>query len=258
VFHAALVSFGSFGIVESVVIETAPLFLLSVHRERRPWDAALIAKAETLALDEERGGGPGQLHHFDVVFDPLELATGGPLRPWVTTIYETPAPRGYRYAGADQPKQVLITDPAAVHWAGVGARLAPKRVLEKASKLLAERFPLLDGSAPVPLGVLFTDVVMDALGASTEIGVPIAHTARAVSIIAAALRRACQRHQPFLGPMALRFVKASKALLAFTHFGPATCCIELPGARMPWTGALYRDLFEALDRADVPFALHWG
>jgi hypothetical protein len=257
-FHAALVSFGSFGFVESVIVKTVPLFLLTAVRTKHAWNDLLKAEIRGLAQNHDQNAN-GDLYHYEVTFDPLELATSAALHPWVTKIYSTRAPDGYDYVGATLPKHVIITDPAAVRWAGVGARLLPRVMLRQASKLLHERFPILTGQeGSAPLGVMFTDVVMDALGASTEIGVAASDAPRAADVIRSIFRESFKQHKPFLGPMSMRFVAASCATLAFTHFGPISCCIELPGARMAWSDEFYRRVFSALDAANVPFALHWG
>ncbi len=257
-FHSAQVSFGSFGIIESVILETVPMFLLTSFRETKRWDDALAREIYGLADNRERNKH-GELYHYEVIFDPLQLAKGDELTPWVTKIYSRPAPAGYKYQNARAPKNIIITDPSAVRWAKRGARAFPRIMLKQASKLMHERFPLLNGEEGAhPLGVVFTDVVMDALGASTEIGVALRDAPRAANVISGVMRKSFKRRRPFLGPMSMRFVKASQATLAFTHFGPISCAIELPGARMSWTPRFYREVFAALDDAEIQFALHWG
>lgn len=260
VLRSAQVSFGTFGLVESMVLKTEPLFLLSVYRSRQKWDATLQNNIATFNFHQE-----ADLYHLEVTFDPWEVGTGADLNPWVTTMYKSPAPPGYIFNNPTQPRNVMVTDPAAVSWGSspVG-QLIKRRLLKEAQQVLARRYKLLNPQTdpslkPLPLGVLFSDVVMRNLGASAEIGVPLSHTTDAVRVITGVFRHAyAKKNQPFLGPVALRFVKASAATLAFTRFTPVTCTIELPGARLRWVPQLYRAVFDALTAANIPFALHWG
>jgi hypothetical protein len=259
-FFSAQVAMGSFGVVASLVVETEPLFLLSVFRKKMLWDRALRDKIRSFRFDE----GQGELYHLEVTFDPREVAAGGALHPWVTTMYKRKAPAGFRYADAKLPRNVMVSDPAAVSWATAASFAFPIEMLKAASRLLSQRFipqdPNRDSTQKaIPLGVAFNDVVMNNLGASCEIGVPMTRFKTAVDLITEEFRKSAnQRRKPFLGPVALRFVKSSKAPLAFTRFGPVTCCIELPGARLSWVPGLYRKVQKSLTDHGVPFTLHWG
>lgn len=257
---SAQVAFGSFGLVESFVLKTEPLFLLSVYRETMEWNSALKTKIQNFDFKEEPN-----LYHLEVTFDPLDVGLGRKLNPWVTTMYKSPAPPGYSYRNPDNPKNVMITDPAAVHWGSSPlGQVVKRKLLRQASEVLARRYKPLDPKQdpalkPIPLGVVFRDVVMRNLGASTEIGVPLNRTEEAVATVTRVIRQAYKdKNQPFMGPVALRFVKASRATLAFSRFAPVTCCIELPGGRLRWVPELYQNVFAALAAANIPFALHWG
>ena len=59
------------------------------------------------------------------------------------------------------------------------------------------------------------------------------------------------RQFPFSGLMAVRYVKASSALLAFTNalFGPVAATIEIPCAGSPRSLEAFDRIWEALDRA---------
>ncbi|MCH2107769.1 MAG: hypothetical protein MK135_00440 [Polyangiaceae bacterium] len=262
VFNAARVSFGSFGIVESVVLETEPLYLLSVHRKKMKWDQALQEKVLNLDFDQEPQKD-SSLYHVEVTFDPMQLAQGGEFTPWVTTMYKSVAPAGYQYNAEQKPKNVIVTDPCSVYWGGVAARILPDLMLRGAHDLLAKRFEELDPNTdpklkPLPLGVLFTDVVMSTQGASAEIGVDIKDTVSAFDAIARAFRKARIADRPFLGPASMRFVKSSDATLAFTDRGTHTCCIEMPGAATRTVPQFYQDIRTELTQANVAFTQHWG
>lgn len=56
----------------------------------------------------------------------------------------------------------------------------------------------------------------------------------------------------------MRFVKPSRALLAFTRFEPVTCVIELDGVQSDRTTKFNRAVWSALDERGIRFVLHWG
>jgi hypothetical protein len=59
------------------------------------------------------------------------------------------------------------------------------------------------------------------------------------------------------GIVAARFVKGSRASLAFTRF-PTTCTIELPGAASGRTLEAYERIWDDLESRRIKFTLHWG
>ena len=62
---------------------------------------------------------------------------------------------------------------------------------------------------------------------------------------------------PFPGIVALRYVKQSKATLAFTRF-PVTCTIEIPSSLCQETQLFYQDLWKRLDLENIDYTFHWG
>jgi hypothetical protein len=62
----------------------------------------------------------------------------------------------------------------------------------------------------------------------------------------------------FGAPVALRYVRASKALLAFTHFAPITCTIEFPGIDAPRSREAHKLLEAELVKRGIPHTYHWG
>jgi hypothetical protein len=59
------------------------------------------------------------------------------------------------------------------------------------------------------------------------------------------------------GVLAFRYVKRSRALLAFTKFD-ITCTIELPAAYADRTLAYYHAVWQELERTGILYTLHWG
>ena len=84
VFNAAVVSFGSFGFIHGVLLETFPIFLLEEHRSGEiAYDDDLIKTMTTLdfaPIQQHLPYGPGdpnkQLYHFEILVNPHEFERG--------------------------------------------------------------------------------------------------------------------------------------------------------------------------------------
>src|SRR5205085_55217 len=50
----------------------------------------------------------------------------------------------------------------------------------------------------------------------------------------------------------------SKATMAFTHFAPVTCVLELDGVQSPDTIRFYNAVWAELDKQGIPYTFHWG
>jgi hypothetical protein len=76
-FNAALVSFGSFGVIHAAMIETEPIYLLEAHRMKAPLDDGLRKAIRSLDFSEISTPDPGvRPYHFDVVINPYDLDSG--------------------------------------------------------------------------------------------------------------------------------------------------------------------------------------
>src|SRR4029450_7420683 len=105
-FEAALVSFGSFGIVHGLLIETEPLFLLEAYRQRLLLTDPLWQAISGLTFDVPELPHPGERpYHFQVVFNPHDIAGGVYVRIMYKGPYRddyTPPPRSpERFAPGD-------------------------------------------------------------------------------------------------------------------------------------------------------------
>ena len=122
-FEAALVSFGSFGIIHGLLIETEPVYLLEAYRRRLRLTEPLWQAISELNFNVPQLPHPGERpYHWQVVFNPHDVAGG----VYVTIMYKRPyrpdytppplPPEGFR-PGDDAPAFVgLLTDavPAAI------------------------------------------------------------------------------------------------------------------------------------------------
>jgi len=62
---------------------------------------------------------------------------------------------------------------------------------------------------------------------------------------------------PFAGLFAFRYIKKSKATLAFTRY-EFTCILELDGAYSDATNNFYTAVWKKLDEENIPYTFHWG
>jgi hypothetical protein len=102
-------------------------------------------------------------------------------------------------------------------------------------------------------GQHFGDTTPTGGGTSVELGVPLSNVMDALEGIFAATDK-----QPFGAPVALRYVKASSALLAFTHFEPTTCAFEMPGIDADRSRVAHALIESELKARGVPHTYHWG
>lgn len=245
-FNAALVSFGSFGIIQGLLIEADPLYLLEVSRSRMAIDARLKRVMQTLDFtgidlpDKSR-----EPFHFEVVINPHDTGRGA----YVTTMYD----RHYRSNYAPPPVSPGGLGPGD-DVLGVMGKLndrLPALVGKLVNLVVPAEYPLLNKVLGTPGEVFFSNTTFQK-AMSAEIGIALADTARVLDLMLAA-----PEVKDYAGLLAFRWVKGSPALLAFTKFA-TTCTIELPAAYADRTMAYYNAVWQALERAQIPYTLHWG
>lgn len=247
-FHAALVSFGSFGLVHGYVIEAVPLYELSRHRFRVDHQTALSwFHLDFPRIAPEARLPPAFPYHFEIVFDPYRRKAGQ-RGAYVTAMYQVPArqsppppPTGGFEPGDDVINLIArLTDLTA----------APIPTL--VSTLVAGQLTDASGEQATP-GQTFSSTNIRGPVLSAELGVSLAHGPRAVE----ALVEEAAKHS-FPGLVAVRFVRGSQATLAFTKFAPTSVTIELPGTGGSRALDYFAAVWPRLDREDIPFTLHWG
>jgi hypothetical protein len=219
---------------------------LEVSRSRLPIDARLKRVMQTLdfaGIDlPDKSKEP---FHFEVVINPHDTGRGA----YVTTMYD----RKYRSNYAPPPVSPGGLGPGDDVLAVMGNlndRL-PALVGKLMNLIVPAEYPLLKKVLGTPGEVFFSNTTFQK-AMSAEIGIALEDTARVLDLMLAA-----PEVKDYAGLLAFRWVKGSKALLAFTKFA-TTCAIELPAAYADRTMAYYNAVWQALERAGIPYTLHWG
>ncbi len=244
VFDAAVVGFGCFGLVLSLVLELEPAFDLEHRWHRVPFDDRVrrwVASLDPVALPGEASAP--RPYHVNLVVHPHRLE-----RVWLSVAHQAPAASPPSAGGRPPPVPPVGLALAAL------ARRAPASVPPVLELLI--RANTRPAYARGRLGDIFPDRTPRAFRPfSMEVAVPLADAAAALDAV---LREAARRVDGYCYPgfVAVRWVRGSRRLLAFTRFD-RTCTIELPSmGGVPGTLALHERVRAALDRSGLGYVEH--
>jgi hypothetical protein len=247
-FNAALVSFGSFGFIQGVMIETEPLYLLECYRQRYPLDSALKHIMETLDFSSAHflPHGTERPFHFQVVVNQYDLEDGA----YVTIMYKRPYTDNYQPPIVDHDKAGPGDDVPA--FLGKFTQFLPVVTPLIVNNLIKTSFPTFTNVWGTS-GEIFTNMETRGKLLSTAIGIPISFTNQ-VNEMLIELNKV---HGPFSGIFSYRYVKKSDAILAFTKFDH-TCVVELDGVESNITRHFYDVVWNELLTKKIPHTFHWG
>ena len=259
-FDAAVVSLGSFGFIHGVVIEAEDLYLLRRYTRRITKTQALeighsmnFADADFKVPSELDAQGKGNRpYHFKLYINPYNEQ-----EDYVTEIiykkpyksdYPNPIPKIKTAIYKDLPTWIA-------QFASKHSRLIPKFI----KALKGQIFPHLDEDMEGTLGEIFWDSTHQGPAFACSIGVDNKDFGKALDIFI----KLVNDEGPIPGAIGVRFVKKSKATLAFTRF-PVTCIVEMDGIQ--WTGNddmisqedFERRLVEVYKDSGIKFTTHWG
>lgn len=256
-FNAAVVSFGSFGFIHGVMLETEPMFLLEERRIGNISYGPALKKAMT-SLDFSNlpleGVGLGkELYHFEVLFNLHNFEPGNP---------EKGAFLKYMFKKAYNPNQVDLHISEKFKY-GDDMLGIISTLLDTLAILSDELIPPLvnvmfkDAFKPRDpqtgtLGQIFNFTKFRGQVASAAIGISTEDSPKVVELI-----MKINENHPFPGGLSLRYVKGTKAIFGFTKFS-RTCVLEMDGL----DGKASRDFFEAfwkrMENENIAYTLHWG
>jgi hypothetical protein len=251
-FYSALVSFGSFGIIHGVMIETRDRFLLRSYRRSYDLNADLWNTLGTLSFDNLDLPMPkDKLYHFEVFFNPN--AGTPPAQAIVMMMFEedwhdyTPpvwnaGTGGLSASGLDIMGQLVSSLPASV------AGLIKGSLNDEVKRKFA------DYEKVGTIRDLFRGEVTRGKTLACGVGLPLDKAVQALNI-AFDIYKNFGAVLPLL--LSVRYVKGTQATLGFTKFA-TTCVLELDAVNVPETQKYVKAVWKALEAAGINFTLHWG
>lgn len=248
VFNATVVSFGSFGIITAVVLETEPIYHLEFPPVVDLTHASLKLRLGELANADADPAAP---YHYEFIFDPYDKKQIAMATSARKVAYQpgnaTPDPM---WVVRDKSGFALGTDTAKILLESPLLSSAQKCAIQ--FKLYRER-AILDGVRGTP-GQVFTATLSYFEGyTESAIGVSINDAPAMLDICCAVIK---QLDQPCISQV--RLVHPGQALLGFTRHSPKTAVFEfglLNDKRFP---VFDKTLTDALKAANVPYTFHWS
>ena len=277
-FNAAVVSFGSFGLIHGMLFEAEPLYRL--RRQSKQMAFRDVQEAlTTMKMDKLGFKGVDELpFHFEVTLNPYRRRSkrkGAFVRVFQKIPVEESEFAALRVEGVESfrskaeeedifeavgnfftgSKWTLGAIPRRfLYRIGVGVPVA--RIFDTRNDDIVTKYPFEFFTSsfahkeftPAPLP-----------GTGMELGFPQEKVMDALNVIFDVIDR-----DPTATPVAVRFVKSSNATLAFTKFEGVTATIEMPG---PYTRFLfhetkraYQKIFDSFEskRDSIPHSYHWG
>ncbi len=246
-FNAAVMSFGSFGIIESIVIETAPRYLLQTvtgvaQLDERMWRAvgALDFSAHPFFADK------GRPYFFQAVINPNSREV------LISANYERPAPSHYlpRY-GLQQRDDAIGPGFDSLSLIGRVLQVFPGLVPPFAEMAARQLFDLdpIDGTPGEVYGYKAPQLHV----ASGSIAVDLADARRTLETLIALNAE--------VGPVPLvlgcRYVRRSPALLAFNRFDTGLM-VSIDGIDNAASRAYFGAAADRVEAKGIPFTQHWG
>lgn len=247
-FEAALVSFGSFGFIHGVMIETESIYLLECYRKKIPIDDSFKHIMETLDFSHAnfKPNGTERPFHFQAVIDQYNLARGA----YATIMYKRPYTDDYKPPVVDFNKAGPGDDVPAV--IGIITDLLPAVTHLLVSGLVKKSYSLYEKVMGTS-GEIFTNNNIRGKVLSTAMGIPLDRVLEVNDMLISLNKSA----GPFTGIFSYRYVKKSPATLAFTKFDP-TCILELDGVQSSVTRNFYTAVWNELETRNIPYTFHWG
>jgi len=261
-FNAAVVSFGSFGFIHGVMLETEPIFLLEEHKSGEiAYADPLIHTLNSLDFSTVADqlpypiGTPGkELYHFEALLNPHDFEPGNPNKGvFIRTFYKMPYTTNYTKREPDE-KGFQYGDNTLGVIETILDMLGKKLSTLLVPKLVNTLMPLAFKPAPVAVGTIgetFANTKWRGKVGSAAIGLDVSNTSEVLEMIVA-----LNKTTPFPGAFSFRFVKGTSALLGFTKF-PITCVLEMDGVDSAVSRNFFKQAWDNLESMNIPYTLHW-
>lgn len=246
IFNAALVSFGTFGIIAAVAVETAPIYQLAFPAISDLHHDDLKAK-----LTEFGTADPADIYHYEFIFNPhsrkqIAMVAAAPRVPFEPG-RPTPLPRWIirdknGYAPGINILRVL----------GV-LRFLPPRIPTGIQFKQYRKLALLHGVQGTP-GQLYTSSIYYLEGyTESAFGVSVNDAPAMIDICSNVAR---EMRLPSISQV--RLVHRSEATLSFTQHHPKTAVFEFGLINDHKFPEFERRMDASLRRAGVRYTIHWS
>ena len=249
VFDACVVSFGAFGLIAAVAVETDPLYHLVFPPVREvPWADLGQRLGELATLDYSQPDAP---YHYEFIFNPWDddqvALEGSATKVAFEEGHPAPEPmwiardeRGYAL-GARVARLFLDAPIPSSRWK------TAFQFKEYRNRAILEDLRCTPGQA-------FTATITYFEGYNeTAIGVSINDAATMMAVSRDVARR---QNVPCMSQV--RVVHPSRGLLAFTHLPPKTAIFEYGLANNDKFAKFEKGLLDGLAAAGAQYTLHWS
>ncbi|HTI59326.1 FAD-binding protein [Mucilaginibacter sp.] len=249
-FNAALVSFGSFGIIHGVMIETEEKFLLESYMTRINYDDSLKAIMQTLDFSNNTTPplpcGNERPFHFSVLLNPYDMEHGA----FVTAMYKRPYRPNYQ-APVDNASGIGPGDDAAAIMSAI-IKLFPNLNSTLVNTVIKSSLTLFEKQFGTHAQIFDNTTLRGKL-----LSAAVSFSAENAPRVADLMLNINNEIGPFTGIFSFRFVKRSTATLGFTRF-ERSCVMELDAPFSDTTYGFYTKVWKTLEDEGIPFTFHWG
>ncbi len=246
VFNAAVVSFGTFGIIAAVAVETAPIYQLAFPAIADVSHDDLKEQLRAFARPD-----PADVYHYEFIFDPygrkqMAMVASAPKVPFEPG-HPTPKPRWIvrdklGYAPGDNILRF-----------GWLVRLLPPRLVTGIEFEQYRKLALLNQVRGTP-GQLYTSSIYYLEGyTESAFAVAMADAPATIDIVSQVAR---DIRLPSISQV--RLVRASEATLGFTQHEPRTAVFEVGMINDDTFPKFESRLDEAFRTAGIRYTMHWS
>jgi hypothetical protein len=250
IFNAAVVSFGTFGIIAAVAVETAPIYQLKfppiadIHHDD--------LKAKLIGFADAPPDDPKQLYHYEFIFDPhdpkqMAMEASAPKVDYDPKV-DTPKPRWIV-----RDKNGFAPGINILRLVGLFRSLVPPRIITAFQFKNYRKIALLNSVQGTP-GQIYTSSIYYLEGyIESAYAVSVRDAPAAIDISSEVAR---DMRLPSINQV--RLCRASQATLGFTQHEPITAVFEFGMIHDKRFQEFERRLDEAFRKAEIRYTLHWS
>jgi FAD/FMN-containing dehydrogenase len=247
IFNAAVVGFGTFGIIAAMAVETAPIYQLEFPPIADIHHADLKAKLSGFA-----DAPPEHLYHYEFIFDPhsrkqMAMEASAPKVPYKPGV-PTPKPRWIV-----RDKNGFAPGINILRVVGLLRAFVPPRLITGLQFREYRKIALLDGVRGSP-GQIYTSSIYYLEGYIESAYAVSVRDAPATIDISSAVAR--EMRLPSINQV--RLCRSSQATLAFTQHEPITAVFEFGMVHDDRFPEFERRLDAAFRKAGIRYTLHWS